>query len=182
MARARETDAVRIAEVVRVEAEQARIAAEVRIASELEAEKIRAAELAREESERVRREMEVAEQLRIEAERARIVEDDRAEADRARQVAEAADQLRVEVERARIAEAARIDAERGRPEPMEEDVMDRGFRQRDEVAPRPMDYLKRFANLRVATYDGIVGFDIEAWFRQLDTAFRQMEILEYQQL
>ena len=88
--------------------------------------------------------------------------------------------MRVEAERARIAEAARINAERDRLEPMEEDMMDRGVRQKVEVAPRHVDYLKRFANLRVATFDGIVGSDLEAWFHHLDAAFRQLEIPEPQ--
>ena len=44
--------------------------------------------------------------------------------------------------------------------------------------PRPKDFLKSFISLHVATFHGDVGSDIEAWFRQVDTAFRQLETLE----
>ena len=36
-----------------------------------------------------------------------------------------------------------------------------------------VDQLKPFASLRVDTFEGVVGSDVEAWFIQLDAAFRQ---------
>ena len=44
--------------------------------------------------------------------------------------------------------------------------------------PRGVDYLKQFTSLRVATFDGVVRADVEAWFHQLDAAFRQLETPE----
>ena len=103
----------------------------------------------------------------------------RAEAERAR-VTEAA---RVEAERA--TEIARMEADRARMKEMDEDIAVGDVVPAAgviPVAPRHVDYLKRFSSLRVITFNGIVGSDIEAWFRQLDAAFRQLEIPEHQQL
>ena len=41
-------------------------------------------------------------------------------------------------------------------------------------ARRAVDQLKAFTSLRVDTFEGVVGSDVEAWFRQLDIAFRQL--------
>ena len=160
IARVREADVARLTE----EAEQARRGTEDRIAREIQAEAIRAAEIARE--------AEFAHQLRTEDERARVAESARAEAERPKEAeVERAD--RVEAERAREAKAER--AVRARAEETDEDIIVGAAGPTvgvAPIAPRYVDDLKRFAILRVATFDGIIGSDIEAWFRQLDAAFR----------
>ena len=42
------------------------------------------------------------------------------------------------------------------------------------VARRAVNQLKAFTSLRVDTFGGVVGSDVEAWFRQLNAAFRQL--------
>ena len=196
------------AEALVARAETARLTEIARVAAEREAvlvQQIARAEaevlVARAETERDKRDVQIARDARVadqvrmdgqtvraEAERARVVEIARVETERVVEAARVETERVIEaarVEAERVIKLARMEAESARVEDVGEDVVIRDVRPAAGVfpiVPCPVDHLKSFTSLRVDTFDGIVGSDVESWFRRVDAAFRQIEAPEEHKL
>ena len=93
------------------------------------------------------------------------------EAERARLAAETARARLTAGHRVVVPEFGRVDR------PVDDPAMGFGGQQQQGYgwAPRPVDYLKPFSRLRVDTFNGTIGSDVESWFTRLEAAFHQLK-------